>query len=145
MIIRDEKENSFLFHLFIGGIIYNKGSLVLSRLKIWLFSVVNMNKDKYQKISNNGCFTALSFTLFLPINIFAILVSSTLESPFLPVLGLPLYWVGFPRPLRFWATIGQHVRRSPLIEEIRLSFFCRLKHLERACYINQWLETCYLR
>ncbi|KAI9101931.1 Pecanex protein-domain-containing protein [Phlyctochytrium arcticum] len=31
-----------------------------------------------------------------------IIISSAFDAPMLPILGLPLFWMGFPRPVRFW-------------------------------------------
>lgn len=38
------------------------------------------------------------------------MLSSSLDTPFLPALGLPLYFAGFPRPKRFWPDLKRVVR-----------------------------------
>ena len=52
----------------------------------------------------------LSFCLLLPVNLISIAISSALESPTLPFLGIPIFisgkfsnlTPGFPRPQRVW-------------------------------------------
>lgn len=39
-------------------------------------------------------------------------MSSVLDSPLLPFLGLPLYFAGFPRPRRFWPSLQRSMRGS---------------------------------
>jgi hypothetical protein len=71
-----------------------------------------MATEKKQKINNTGLFIVLSFTILLPLNLFSIVYSSLLDSPFIPILGIPLYYPGFPRSKRFWVHVNSVIKRT---------------------------------
>lgn len=54
-------------------------------------------------------------TLSLFVSPVAIVLASVLNFPMIPLLGLPLYWVSFPRPERAWAA-WTDIEHSPIPE-----------------------------
>ncbi|EAR99357.2 carrier protein (macronuclear) [Tetrahymena thermophila SB210] len=111
-VARNEKPSLILIYsplLYIGNYAISN---FLKRILIWLYSIIKMNSSKKQRIQRLGLFNILSFTIFLPLNLISICVTSILDIPFLPFLGLPLYFIGFPRPKRFWPEVKQVIKNS---------------------------------
>lgn len=52
------------------------------------------------------------FILTLPITLVVIVVAVLLNAPLLPLLGMPIYILGFPRPLRQWQSFQDTVSGS---------------------------------
>ncbi|KRX07521.1 hypothetical protein PPERSA_11070 [Pseudocohnilembus persalinus] len=85
---------------------------IFRRSNLWLYQIKKMLQDKKQKIKKNTLFIALSFTLLLPLNLLAIILSSVLDTPLVPFLGLPLFVLGFPRPKRIWPSLNSVVQST---------------------------------
>ncbi|EGR30113.1 hypothetical protein IMG5_141830 [Ichthyophthirius multifiliis] len=83
-----------------------------SRILIWVYSLLKMNSSKKQRIQRLQLFNFLQMTLFFPLNMISLALSSMLDVPFLPVFGLPVYFCGFPRPKRFWERISSSNRQT---------------------------------
>lgn len=45
---------------------------------------------------------AWAVLLFAPLHVFVFVGAALLRTPVVPVLGLPLFIIASPRPLRFW-------------------------------------------
>lgn len=51
--------------------------------------------------------------LALPVNLGLIVVSSVLDLPLIPLFGLPIFWIGFGREKRCWASLEQEYTGPP--------------------------------
>lgn len=71
--------------------------------------------------------------VFFPVVLAAILLSVALGAPLLPLFGLPVFIVGFPRPKRFWPDPG--VGSSPSSDSVYY------KHASPA--LSAYLETAF--
>ncbi|XP_050739009.1 pecanex-like protein 4 [Eriocheir sinensis] len=78
------------------------GARVLHRLSTVLLFLMTPFTEKKHKNSVN--FFLLGFNLALsPVLLALVIVSAMLCAPLLPVFTLPVFLLGFPRPLRFWS------------------------------------------
>lgn len=50
--------------------------------------------------------------VFFPFLVALVVVSCALSAPIMPFLGIPLFVIGFPRPLRVWHTSGSNYQQS---------------------------------
>jgi len=50
--------------------------------------------------------TDIFIVLYTPILLLVILITSALNSPMVPIFGLPIFFIGFPRPARQWPKFG---------------------------------------
>ncbi|KAJ4456405.1 putative SDR family oxidoreductase [Paratrimastix pyriformis] len=75
--------------------------------------------------------SVLFLILTCPISLVGIVLSTAFGSPMLPLLGLPLFIFGFPRPLMHWHTLGSTSSASPesvLYETVWPGMAKALKH-----------------
>ena len=72
-------------------------------------------KVKSLRIEKTPLILALSAVLS-PLVLVVILLSVALQAPLLPLFGLPIFIVGFPRPRRFWPQPGSGY--SPTVETV---------------------------
>jgi len=40
----------------------------------------------------------LTFTVLLPLQVVVLVATTLMDSPTIPLMGFPFFWVGFPRP-----------------------------------------------
>ncbi|KAI8834623.1 hypothetical protein BJ741DRAFT_650080 [Chytriomyces cf. hyalinus JEL632] len=71
---------------------------VLSGWSIYLLSISSFLSDA--KLRTDAW--VLHFAVSLIVSPIGIIVASVLDAPLMPLLGLPIFWVGFLRPLRGW-------------------------------------------
>ncbi|KAJ3398426.1 hypothetical protein HDU80_008910 [Chytriomyces hyalinus] len=71
---------------------------VLSGWSVYLLSISSFVSDA--KLRTDAW--VLHFAVSLIVSPVGIIASSVLDAPLMPMLGLPIYWVGFLRPLRGW-------------------------------------------
>ena len=72
------------------------------KLGLWFVLSVTSWRDKKQRLRSCGAgLLELNLILF-PLVVVLVLVSAALAAPLLPLFTLPVWFVGFPRPLRFW-------------------------------------------
>ena len=58
--------------------------------------------------------------IFSPFLLLLVLVSSLLSAPLLPLFTLPVFFVSFPRPARFWPGVVGHQEGSSLSADSQL-------------------------
>jgi len=69
-------------------------------------SVVTAVKNKKQRFSNQDLCFFLQFTIFLPLTLGVILITTLLDTATIPYLGFAFFIIGYPKPLRGWSAIN---------------------------------------
>ncbi|KAK8405688.1 hypothetical protein O3P69_001887 [Scylla paramamosain] len=88
--------------MFILSLAHLWGTRVLHRLSTVLLFLMTPFTEKKHKNSVN--FFLLGFNLALsPVLLALVVISAVICAPLLPVFTLPVFLLGFPRPLRFWS------------------------------------------
>ena len=71
--------------------------------------------------------------IFSPFLLLLVLVSSLLSAPLLPLFTLPVFFVSFPRPARFWPGVVGHQEGSSLSADSRLYKYVSRGVAEAVC------------
>eukprot|EP00727_Mastigamoeba_balamuthi_P009820 m51a1_g5460 hypothetical protein (1206) ;mRNA; r:238583-246546 len=69
---------------------------------VLMFTTITKKKLLY---TSRGLVILLQL-VFLPLNLATIALSTALSAPMHPFLGIPLFFIGFPRPQRCWSAVG---------------------------------------
>ncbi|CAD8114394.1 unnamed protein product [Paramecium primaurelia] len=96
---------------FLVQIILRFGIRMKSRLLIWIIANQKMLTVKKQKVEGAAFITTLQL-LMCPITFLIMIISSILDSPYMPFLGLPIFYFASLRPFRNTIHIHQHIENS---------------------------------
>ena len=92
--------------LALAAFALNRAHLLYNKLIYVAVSVATAVKNKKQRFaSQNLCF-ALQFTIFLPLTLGVILITTLLDLATIPYLGFAFFIIGYPKPLRGWSAIN---------------------------------------
>jgi hypothetical protein len=127
---------NIILRLLIVHVVRVIGSRILERFWMWIISLKHFLLNRKQRI--DGWLYYLPIILIIsPVTI---LLSSILDAPAMPILGLPLLWMGFPRPKRMWPLIGNCTRNaqycpvfSPNILQKKI-----IKPMKRHSFMRLW-------
>ncbi|XP_037551275.1 pecanex-like protein 4 [Nematolebias whitei] len=87
--------------LLLVGLLIDRLSQFLSKLKFTLTVLVTSWTEKKQRRQSAGTLLALNASLW-PLVLAVVTLSALLSAPLLPLFTLPIFLVGFPRPQRSW-------------------------------------------
>ncbi|NXA81380.1 PCX4 protein, partial [Thryothorus ludovicianus] len=87
--------------LLLVGLLRDRLSQFLSKLHFAAAVLLTSWTEKKQRRRSSAALIALNVA-FLPVLLALVAVSALLSSPLLPLFTLPVFLVGFPRPLRSW-------------------------------------------
>lgn len=87
--------------LLLVGIIRRRLFQFVSKLQFALTVLLTSWTEKKQRRKSTPTLIALNF-VFFPIVLALIALSALLSSPLLPLFSLPIFLIGFPRPIRTW-------------------------------------------
>ncbi|XP_061468411.1 pecanex-like protein 4 isoform X2 [Rhineura floridana] len=87
--------------LLLVGIIRNRLFQFVSKLQFALTVLLTSWTEKKQRRKSTGTLITLNI-VFFPALLALILLSAFLSSPLLPLFSLPIFLIGFPRPIRSW-------------------------------------------
>ncbi|MGH0169665.1 UNVERIFIED_CONTAM: hypothetical protein FKN15_071408 [Acipenser sinensis] len=88
------------------GIIWDRLIQFLSKLKFALTILISSWTEKKQRRKSTATLITINAVLF-PMLLAVIALSAVLSAPLLPLFTLPVFLVGFPRPVRSWpGTVG---------------------------------------
>ena len=99
--------------LLIASYIHDRLRQLANKLYFTLTVSVMSCRDKKQRRSSTSRLLMLNVLLF-PVLLCVIVIATAVSAPLLPLFTLPLFLVGFPRPLRSWpGTVGQAANICP--------------------------------
>lgn len=87
--------------LLILGFVRDRAKQTVEKIYLVTSLAVSSLEDKASKRSYAGCLFQLNL-IFAPVVLVIILVSSVISAPMLATFTLPVYFLAYPRPLRFW-------------------------------------------
>uniref|UniRef100_A0A8C8RAC6 Pecanex-like protein n=1 Tax=Pelusios castaneus TaxID=367368 RepID=A0A8C8RAC6_9SAUR len=87
--------------LLLAGLIWDRLLQLISKLQFAAAVLVTSWTEKKQRRKSTATLITLNIAFF-PIVLGFIAVSALLSSPLLPLFTLPIFLVGFPRPIRSW-------------------------------------------
>uniref|UniRef100_A0A8C5DVJ8 Pecanex-like protein n=1 Tax=Gouania willdenowi TaxID=441366 RepID=A0A8C5DVJ8_GOUWI len=87
--------------LFLVGLLVDRLTQFLAKLKFTLTVLVTSWTEKKQRRQSAGTLLALNASL-CPLLLAVVTLSALLSAPLLPLFTLPIFLVGFPRPQRSW-------------------------------------------
>ncbi|CAD8161444.1 unnamed protein product [Paramecium octaurelia] len=96
---------------FLVQIVLRFAIRMKSRFLIWIIANQKMLTVKKQKVEGAACITTLQL-IMCPITFLIMLISSILDSPYMPFLGLPLFYFASLRPYRNTINIQKHIQNS---------------------------------
>ncbi|KAK6481442.1 pecanex-like protein 4 [Huso huso] len=92
--------------LLLVGIIWDRLTQFFSKLKFALTILISSWTEKKQRRKSTVTLITINAVLF-PMLLAVIALSAVLSAPLLPLFTLPVFLVGFPRPVRSWpGTVG---------------------------------------
>ncbi|XP_041122845.1 pecanex-like protein 4 isoform X2 [Polyodon spathula] len=92
--------------LLLVGIIWDRLTQFFSKLKFALTVLISSWTEKKQRRKSTATHIMINAVLF-PMLLAVIALSAVLSAPLLPLFTLPVFLVGFPRPVRSWpGTVG---------------------------------------
>ncbi|XP_053126954.1 pecanex-like protein 4 isoform X2 [Hemicordylus capensis] len=87
--------------LLLVGIIRNRLFQLVSKLQFALTVLLTSWTEKKQRRKSTPTLITLN-VVFFPVVLALIALSALLSSPLLPLFSLPIFLIGFPRPIRSW-------------------------------------------
>lgn len=103
-LIWDEKltrpENLLLFAFAI-----HRFFILLNKANYMLVSLITAYKNKKQRFKMQTLIFILEFTVFLPITLGVLLVTTLLNTATVPLLGFAFFTIGALKPIRNWSAI----------------------------------------
>ena len=93
-----------LKRLLIVGVCREILTRISNQSWFWILSLKHFLFNRKQRVEG-WYFYLVPILIISPVTI---VISSILDAPALPILGLPLLWMGFPRPKRMWPIVGMH-------------------------------------
>ena len=67
---------------------------------------------KKQRLPSALALLVLQLTVLLPLSIMFLILSSVLDLPYMPYMGLPLFSTGSTRPMRNWSRLHSNLSAS---------------------------------
>jgi hypothetical protein len=96
---------SMATRLFVIGYGLSRLPVIWGRFRLMGVSLITVAAEPKYRFKRAKPFLILTL-IFLLVPITVILFGSVLMLPILPLLGIPFFVLGFPRPLRTWSTCG---------------------------------------
>ncbi|XP_076800119.1 pecanex-like protein 4 isoform X1 [Clavelina lepadiformis] len=87
--------------LLLLDICIDRSFRLLDNMWFAFVTTITSYTDKKQRRKSSAGLVALNI-LFLPLVIAVIVVATAISAPIFPIFTLPLFYVAFPRPSRFW-------------------------------------------
>ncbi|KAI8917917.1 Pecanex protein-domain-containing protein [Powellomyces hirtus] len=87
--------------LLIVTVVWEAAARAWWKLGFWAMTLGSFLTQKKERRPNWFPYLIVSLITAPPV----ILISSVLDAPMMPVLGTPIFWMGFPRPTRFWPSL----------------------------------------
>ncbi|XP_043930401.1 pecanex-like protein 4 [Protopterus annectens] len=87
--------------LLLVSLIQDRLFQLISKMKFALTLLITSWTEKKQRRKSTATLITLNILLF-PLVVVIIIISTALSAPLLPLFTLPIFLVGFPRPVRFW-------------------------------------------
>ncbi|XP_042302006.1 pecanex-like protein 4 isoform X2 [Sceloporus undulatus] len=87
--------------LLLVGIIRNRLFQFVSKLRFVLTVLLTSWTEKKQRRKSTATLITLNI-VFFPVVLALVALSALLSSPLLPLFSLPVFLIGFPRPIRSW-------------------------------------------
>ncbi|NXP04791.1 PCX4 protein, partial [Thinocorus orbignyianus] len=87
--------------LLLVGVLRDRLLQFVSKLRFAMTLLLTSWTDKKQRRKSTAALIALN-VVFFPILLTLITISALLSSPLLPLFTLPVFLIGFPRPIRSW-------------------------------------------
>ncbi|XP_073206047.1 pecanex-like protein 4 isoform X3 [Lepidochelys kempii] len=87
--------------LLLAGVIRDRLLQLISKLQFAVAVLLTSWTEKKQRRKSTATLITLNI-VFFPIVLAFIAVSALLSSPMLPLFTLPIFLIGFPRPIRSW-------------------------------------------
>ncbi|XP_068230069.1 pecanex-like protein 4 [Palaemon carinicauda] len=110
-IVQRETSSSFLdfwgklspaTRIFCIGLTYLWGTRLVQRICTVVVFVITSLSEKKRQTSLSFFFTGFNLAM-IPILFGLLVLSTVISAPLLPLFTLPIFFLGFPRPLRFWS------------------------------------------
>ncbi|XP_064120786.1 pecanex-like protein 4, partial [Macrobrachium nipponense] len=110
-IVQRETSSSFLDYwgklppatrIFFIGLLYLWGTRLVQRICTVVIFVITSLSEKKRQTSLSFFFTGFNLAI-IPILFGLLVLSTVISAPLLPLFTLPIFFLGFPRPLRFWS------------------------------------------
>ncbi len=87
--------------LLLLGMARDRGKQIIEKIFLVVALAISSLEDKASKRSYAGCLFQLNI-LFAPVVLAFIIASSVISAPMLTTFTLPIFFLAYPRPLRFW-------------------------------------------
>lgn len=87
--------------LLIAGLVRDRFYQLSNKLYFFLILLISSWTDKKQRRGSTALTLFLSLILF-PLVLAIMVAAAVLSAPLLPLFTLPVFFIGFPRPQRFW-------------------------------------------
>lgn len=94
-----------LWDLMITSFAINKLFTFVRKLMYVFVSFLTAIKNKKQRFAAQGVCFFLQLTIFLPLVLVVLVISTLLETATIPFLGFAFFIIGYPKPLRGWSAI----------------------------------------
>jgi hypothetical protein len=95
-----------LVMLAVASFALNRALIFRRKATYILTSVITAVKNKKQRFSSQGLCFVLEFTVFLPITLGVLLITTILDTATIPYLGFAFFIIGYPKPVRGWSSIN---------------------------------------
>ncbi|KAI8847906.1 hypothetical protein BC829DRAFT_231945 [Chytridium lagenaria] len=102
-LINDNSSDDIAISLLVVSILRGVLARLWKNVELVIVSTINFVAETKNRPTGWPGYLVLSF-LVSPIGI---LLASVLDAPILPLLGLPVFWVSFPRPLVSWKMVEE--------------------------------------
>ena len=97
--------------LLLLGIIRDRLKQIVEKTYLVVSLAVSSLEDRASRRSYAGCLFQVNL-IFLPVILCFVCLSSVISAPILAAFTLPLYFLAYPRPMKFWPH-GQHLPSEP--------------------------------
>uniref|UniRef100_A0A8C2F4X7 Pecanex-like protein n=1 Tax=Cyprinus carpio TaxID=7962 RepID=A0A8C2F4X7_CYPCA len=126
--------------LILVSLVVNRISQFVCKLSFALTVLITSWTESKQRRQSAGTLLALNATLF-PVLLGVVALSALLSAPLLPLFTLPVFMVGFPRPLRSWP--GTPCTACPCPDSVYYQQPCkRLASAIRPAFTNGAFGSC---
>ncbi|KNC97424.1 uncharacterized protein SPPG_07346 [Spizellomyces punctatus DAOM BR117] len=89
--------------ILIVSIVWEAAVRAWWKCGFWVMALAGFLFNKKERRPQWYLYLLVSMIVTPPV----IVVSSVIDAPMLPVMGLPIFWMGFPRPARFWPSLDR--------------------------------------
>lgn len=122
------------------SLVVNRVSQFVCKLSFALTVLITSWTESKQRRQSAGTLLALNAALF-PVLLGVVALSALLSAPLLPLFTLPVFLVGFPRPLRSWP--GSPGTACPCPDSVYYQQLCkRLASAIRPAFANGAFGEC---